>query len=997
MNTTRYASSKTLTSLALLMLACLIVGGGASVAGQQPDARQQPDNVQTAISYEGQKVGSVEVAGQPDLNRHSVANLISQPINAPYLQQQVDATVDALKKSGKFDDVKVLVTPEADGLRLLFVLEPAYYFGIYNFPAAMGAFSYTRLLQAASYPRQEPYTSGRVDESTSNLLAFLHQTGYFEATVEPELQKDETHGVVDVVFDVKLRRRSKIGVVTIGGLSPEDTARLQGKLHSWRSRIRGAYLKPGKPYTSKKIQSAIKFLQAELGKQHYLAAKVQLVSARYNPATNRADVDFHIARNRKITIQVAGAKVRQGTQKKLIPIYQENSVDSDLVHEGAQSLTSYFQAKGFFDAKVESKFEKSDTGDTIIYQVEKGSRGKVGAINFHGNQAFDEDDLEKQVTVTSANRFLLWFSHGKFSEKLLRKSANNIQAFYQSHGFSQATVTPRVVNQGGKLQVTFQVQEGPRDVVDALTLEGNKSLPVSQFAPKGLNLEAGKPYSQVLLSRDRDQIMSVYLDRGYLTMTFHAKVDQIKDSPHHVRVTYSIDEGPQVFAMKVEPIGAKNTRPALIVRNVNIKQGQPLSQTALLKGESQLYTLGVFDWASVDARRPVIDDPQAEVLVRVHESRRNTITYGFGFEVTKRGGSVPGGTVAVPGLPPVGVPSNFRTSEETFWGPRGSVEYDRRNFRGRAETVTMGVFAGRLDQRAYASWTDPYFRNSSWIATLTTSLERSSQNPLFTSRLGLAGIQFQKYLDAKKTKSVFFRYNFSRTNLSNLLVPDLVLPQDQNVRLSTFSTAFIRDTRDDVLDAHRGMYESFEAGISPSALGSNTNFVRFLGQVAYYRPVFTKDVIWANSIRLGLEQAFAGALIPLSESFFSGGGSTLRGFPLNGAGPQRPTQVCGIPGDQSTCGQISVPLGGPQLFILNSELRFPTHVIDKLGAVVFYDGGNVFQSLGLGDIGNYSNTVGFGLRYSTPVGPVRLDIGRNLNPILGVNATQYFITLGQAF
>ena len=397
MNTTRYASSKTLTSLALLMLACLIVGGGASVAGQQPDARQQPDNVQTAISYEGQKVGSVEVAGQPDLNRHSVANLISQPINAPYRQQQVDATVDALKKSGKFDDVKVLVTPEADGLRLLFVLEPAYYFGIYNFPAAMGAFSYTRLLQAASYPRQEPYTSGRVDESTSNLLAFLHQTGYFEATVEPELQKDETHGVVDVVFDVKLRRRSKIGVVTIGGLSPEDTARLQGKLHSWRSRIRGAYLKPGKPYTSKKIQSAIKFLQTELGKQHYLAAKVQLVSARYNSATNRADVDFHIARNRKITIQVAGAKVRQGTQKKLIPIYQENSVDSDLVHEGAQSLTSYFQAKGFFDAKVESKFEKSDTGDTIIYQVEKGSRGKVGAINFHGNQAFDEDDLEKQV------------------------------------------------------------------------------------------------------------------------------------------------------------------------------------------------------------------------------------------------------------------------------------------------------------------------------------------------------------------------------------------------------------------------------------------------------------------------------------------------------------------------------------------------------------------------------------------------------------------------
>jgi outer membrane protein insertion porin family len=135
----------------------------------------------------------------------------------------------------------------------------------------------------------------------------------------------------------------------------------------------------------------------------------------------------------------------------------------------------------------------------------------------------------------------------------------------------------------------------------------------------------------------------------------------------------------------------------------------------------------------------------------------------------------------------------------------------------------------------------------------------------------------------------------------------------------------------------------------------------------------------------------------LSETFFSGGGSTLRGFPLNGAGPQRDVQVCGVPGDQNTCAQISVPVGGPQLFILNSELRFPTHLLDRLGGVVFYDGGNVFRSIGLGDAGNYSNTIGFGLRYSTPVGPVRVDIGRNLNPLTGVSATQFFITLGQAF
>ena len=183
---------------------------------------------------------------------------------------------------------------------------------------------------------------------------------------------------------------------------------------------------------------------------------VQLVAARYNPATNRADVDFHITRNKQINIRIVGARVRQGTQKKLIPIYQENSVDPDLVQEGAQDLTSYFQAKGFFDAKVESKITTADSAANIIYQVTKGRRGKVTGISFHGNQKVDEDVLEKLVTINTANRFL-WFSHGKFSEKLLRKSVKNIEGYYQSRGFSQVAVTPKVVNQAGKLQVSFLI------------------------------------------------------------------------------------------------------------------------------------------------------------------------------------------------------------------------------------------------------------------------------------------------------------------------------------------------------------------------------------------------------------------------------------------------------------------------------------------------------------------------------------------------------------
>ena len=138
--------------------------------------------------------------------------------------------------------------------------------------------------------------------------------------------------------------------------------------------------------------------------------------------------------------------------------------------------------------------------------------------------------------------------------------------------------------------------------------------------------------------------------------------------------------------------------------------------------------------------------------------------------------------------------------------------------------------------------------------------------------------------------------------------------------------------------------------------------------------------------------------MPTSQLFFSGGGTSLRGFPIDEAGPQRLVPFCNVLQGQSGCVNVTVPVGGKQLFILNSEVRFPLKIMKALGGVVFYDGGNVYSAINFNNFeNNYSTHVGIGLRYSTPIGPVRFDLGRNLNPVLGISATQYYITLGQAF
>jgi outer membrane protein insertion porin family len=967
-----------------------------------PLQSQQIAATTTAVSYEGQRVASVQLAGQPDGNPRRLRAMIAQPINAPYAQAKVDETVAALKKNGVANDVEVQVTPAPEGLHVVFVLKPAYYFGVFTFPKAEKTFSYTRLLQAANYSKQEPFTQEKVEEAESNLLAFFHRTGFFAATVEPKLQTDQAHGVVNVEYDINLKRRAKFGDVIITGVSGPQTRKLAGSLRSLRARIKGAYIKPGKTYSLKKLNAATTFLQQQLGSQHYLAGRVKLVSTLYKPETNRTDIKYDVTEGPKIEIKLAGAHVWGRTQKKLIPMYQENAVDADLVNEGAQDLTSYFQSKGYFGAKVRSEIQKQPSGVTVLYQIEKGPRGKVESIEFHGNDHFSDKDLKSHVLVTK-RKALNPFSHGKYSEQLVRKSVKNIEGLYRGAGYSQVKVTPKVVNKDNELQLAFQVEEGVRDVVESLQIEGNKALTQQQLAPTGMRLEPGKPYSSQLLNKDRDQIMATYLDKGFLNVTFKSEVAHMKDDPHHVHVFYQIEEGPHVQTASVDPVGAQHTRPEIIARNTNIKVGKPLSETALLRGESQLYTLGAFDWASVDTRAPISDDPNAAVLVKLHESKRNSIAYGFGFQVLNRGGSIPSGTVALPGLPPIGVPQSFTTSQKTFWGPEGSIEYTRRNFRGRAETLKFTAFGGRLDQRGSASWANPTIWNTGWSSTVTLSAERTSENPVYTARLGGAGVQFEHFLDKNKQKSVIFRYDFRRTKLSNITIPDLVPPEDENVRLSGVSASFSRDSRDNPLDARKGIYESFQLDMNPAFLGSNTSFGRFLGQTAYYRSLTSDStLVWANSLRLGMEHAFGGAHIPISELFYTGGGSTLRGFSLNGAGPQRQVTVC--PPDDPGCGvKITVPVGGEQLLILNSELRFPLgipapFVGGSLGGAAFYDVGNVYTNVTLKNVfTDLSHTVGFGLRYKTPVGPVRIDIGHLLNPPPGAKSHQLFITLGQAF
>jgi outer membrane protein insertion porin family len=958
-------------------------------------SRQSPSD--SYAGFEGRNVSRIDIAVRPGVDVEQLRVLIRQEAGKPFSIDAIRSSVAALQKTGRFTLIQVSLEPQASGLRVLFILQPVYDVGLVSFPGATNSFPYARLLQAANIPTDSPFVSDQIVDDEKSLQRFFVSEGYFSPTIEAQTQTDDAHRLVNIVFNCDLHVRAKISGVTVQGVSAEETADIQKTLRSFWATVSGASLKPGTTYSHGRIEKSLDHLRAHFRKEGRLAPSLRS-EPNYDPQTNRAELTLVVDSGPIVSVSIEGAHLPKRTMRRLIPIYQENAVDQDLVDEGERNLMSYFQSKSYFDTKVESHLDKQPDHVTVVYQIHLGNRHRVSEIRFEGNKHFTEAQLNPHIAIQKG-RF--YFNRGKFSQDLMKKSVASLTALYRNTGFMKVAVTPAVVDHKPNIDVVFHIDEGPQDRVHELKVVNQEDQPIHlKIGKKPLQLAAGKPYSPHLVEADRNYILAAYLNGGYPNVQFDSSASPAAGNAHSIDVIYRVNEGPQVTVNQVVLLGAEHTQPKLIEAKTDpkVSEGKPLSAEKLLEAESELYNLGIFDWASVTPATSTANQNQEQVLVRVHESKRNTVDVGGGIEVIPRNGNIPVGSVIVPGLPPISLGDKFTVSQKSFVGPRATLQLARHNIRGRAETATLGLVASRLDQRGTFTYADPDLHGSSLSSLFSISVERTSQNPIFTAFLQQASFQIERSLNRKHTQKIVGGYSYQRTDLSNIIIPELVLPQDQRVRLSTIYTRYIRDTRDKPLDAHHGEYQSVSFGVTPESFGSSSSFARFFGQSSFYTPV-KPWLTWANNFRLGFAAPFGqDGYVPLSERFFSGGPDSLRGFPIDGAGPQRAIPVCSNPSDSSTCTLISVPSGGLMLAIFNSEARFPIPINKDLGGVVFYDGGNVYNNINAHQfVADYSNSVGIGLRYNTRVGPIRIDVGRNLSPIPGVKATQYFITLGQAF
>ncbi|MGA9671397.1 MAG: POTRA domain-containing protein, partial [Terracidiphilus sp.] len=410
---------------------CLSAQGGSA---SPPQARANPATAaQILSSYEGQNVTAIEVAGRPQSSASAseFEPLFAQKPGQPFSIDKVNGTLAALKASGKAQDVRVQVDAEADGVRVLFILEPAIYFGIFQFPGAE-RFSYARMAQVANFQAQTPFNAADVEQDRQALITFFRQQGYFQAKVDAEVKVDSANGLANILFDCQLNRAAKFGELDIAGDNVEETAALRHSLQTFLARGRGAAIRPGRSYHFSTLTKATHYLQIQLEKKGWLGARVTLAGAEYHADTNRADIHFTVQPGPVSTVKIEGAHLWSWTRKALLPVYQGVDVDDESVEEGRQALISYFQAKGYFDANVDAQLKTEANRKTVFYRISKDKKHKVAAVEVSGNNKLTTSELTPHIAVSKGH----FLSPGKFSQQLLRSSVNSLKAVYQSEGFS---------------------------------------------------------------------------------------------------------------------------------------------------------------------------------------------------------------------------------------------------------------------------------------------------------------------------------------------------------------------------------------------------------------------------------------------------------------------------------------------------------------------------------------------------------------------------------
>jgi outer membrane protein insertion porin family len=926
--------------------------------------------------YLGKPVASIRLAieGRPSTDER-LRRLIEVREGGPLSLREVRETITHLIAMGEFEDVRVNASAGEAGVDLLFELAPVHPVHRVVFTGLVGAAGIDegRLRQAVVDRFGASPSPGRAADIARLVESELTRRGYLHSRVAPRIELEHAPDRATLILAVEPAERTVVGSVEVVGTPgvPE------------RDLLERLAITPGAPYQPDLLVARVDQYLADRRARGFYEARLAALP-RFTDHDRQVNIAIEAAQGPRVRIVFSGDELPEDVRDELVPIAREGSTDEDLLEDSTNRIREYLHAQGYRDARVSHQRTQADADLAVTFAIERGPRYRLAVVTLEGNQFFSSSDLEPLLRVAPGQ---------PFDQGRLDADVSTLEDLYRRRGFASVDVAAEVnpVAAGAAeadvaLGLRIVIDEQAQTLVGTVRVEGNASVPEETLLA-GIGLKPGAEFFATQLAVDRDAVQSRYANQGFLNATVEATPVASADG-RRADIVFGVREGPQILVEHVLIVGNERTRAATIAREVQIQAGDPLGRDEVVETQRRLTALGLFRRTRI-SQVTHGDESRRDLLITVEEGPPTTVGYGGGFELGQRIHET--GGVAV---------------EELEFAPRAFFEITRRNLFGKNRSVNLfarvslrpqdeAAGYGFSEYRLLGTFREPRVFNTAADAFLTAVSEQQRRSSFNFARRG-----FNAEVGRRVTSAVSISgsYQVQWTEIfdnkiqdpNEQAIIDRVYPQ---ILLSSFSGSASIDSRNDQLNPTAGRYLSASGQVASERIGSEVGFVKtyFTGQLFRTVPG-SRRIVAAGSARLGMA---AGSIqdgqqleLPASERFFAGGDTTVRGFVLDQLGTPEVIDANGF------------PLGGNALVILNAELRVP--LVRSFGVVGFFDTGNVFKRTTDIDLGQLRSSTGFGIRFQSPIGPIRIDWGFKVNrkeiaPGRREPASAWHISLGQAF
>ncbi len=781
-----------------------------------------------------------------------------------------------------------------------------------------------------------------VPKAVDEVKAGLRAEGYFGAAVEAVTKRRDAGTRLAVTFDVSGTKRYRIASVDLRGPLAMPRYDLERRMKS----------RAGALYVPARLDRDIQNLLAYYGTLGYRRAEITRTAERFNDGAGTVNLELDVQPREKIVIVINGAKLSPAL---VAPLWQERIFEEWGLAEGEVRVLNALRKKGYVLATVKSRIDHTADEVRVVYDVTPGLKYRIRSVVFQGNQAFSAKRLKDEVTVSERVLFFSALSYDR-----VFTLPREIEYFYKTQGYANVRADLDLRKTDGAVDAVIRISEGPRQIVRSMTFEGMTLFPPAEILRQLLDKVDG-PLFQPNVQRDIGIIETAYLNRGLRGTTVAARLED--DGDNVFSVIFEVQEGRPVTVSDIVIAGNHQTRTAVIAREIQVAKGAPADYAKIQDTRRRLERLGIF--SEIRADEVELAPGREGLIVNVQEGDANYAGLGFGFET-----------------------KNDKPTFEMWrnqYSPKVTAEYIRYNVFGSAAQLSLVGQYSIVDKRAIVSWTQPYLFGLPLQPSLLGWIEKEVVGNDFS--YNRHGISFNLTRPLAPNLLLITTLSWSRTRL----FPMALQESEIDVRLRNYATALASasvawDRRDDSLNPTKGIFVSAVAQIATPVFGTESDYWKTFFKFQYFRPL-SKQLFFGLTSRVGLCQG----LIAIPERFFAGGSSSFRGESFDQLGPKD---------------DFGNPVGGRALFLVNAELTFPlVPALRDLSGAVFTDIGNVFTNIGDFRFQDLEEAAGLGLRYKTPLGPVRFELAWNLHtPASFLPAgtrrkrTAYlFITIGNVF